>query len=67
MNAAKGTFEEIERCFILHVNHLAGTRMIASGVVGLSRDDKYGGTMSGLDIWSFVPFDLCPTERRDKL
>ena len=67
MNAVKGTFEEIERCFVLHVNHVAGTRMIASGIVGSSRDDKYEGTMSRLDIWSFIPLDLRPTERCDKL
>jgi len=58
---------QMEGCFILHVYHVAGTRMIATGIDGLSRGDKSEGIMNGLDIRSFIPLHLRPTERCDHL
>ena len=42
---------------IIHVVHVAGTRMKASGVDGLSRGDLLEGIMKGKDPWSFVPIN----------
>ena len=44
--------------FILHVLHISGKRMKATGVDGLSRGDHTEGTMAGEDPMSFLPFHL---------
>ena len=56
-------YELILRVYKLEMNHLcriqfvhvAGTRMIKSGVDGLSRGDMYEGVMKGESMLSFVP------------
>ena len=49
--------------FTLHVYHIAGTRMIESGVDGLSRGDKSEGIAKGIGVLKFVPIHLNPVER----
>ena len=44
--------------FILHVLHISGKRMKATGVDGLSRGDHSEGMMAGEDPMSFLPFHL---------
>jgi hypothetical protein len=44
--------------FILHVLHISGERMKATGEDGLSREDHTKGMMSGGDPMSFLPFHL---------
>ena len=48
---------------ILHVLHISGKRMKATGVDGLSRGDHTEGMMSGDDPMSFLPFHLGADER----
>ena len=43
---------------ILHVLHISGKRMKATGVDGLSRGDHTEGVMAGKDPMSFLPFHL---------
>ena len=43
---------------ILHVLHISGKRMKASGVDGLSRGDHTEGMMGGEDPMSYLPFHL---------
>jgi hypothetical protein len=53
---------------ILHVVHVAGTRMKEWGVDGLSRGDMLEGMMVGKDPLSFIPLDKGAGERsQDKL
>ena len=49
--------------FTLHVYHVAGTRMIASGIDGLSRGDKSEGIAKGDSIINFIPIHQSPLER----
>ena len=49
--------------FILHVIHISGKRMKATGVDGLSRGDLMEGMMAGEDPMSFLPFDEGADER----
>jgi hypothetical protein len=42
--------------FILHMLHILGKRMKATGVGGLSRGDHTEGMMAGKDPMSFLPF-----------
>lgn len=49
--------------FTLHVYHVAGTRMIESGVDGLSRGDKSEGIAKGVGVLEFVPIHLNGMER----
>ena len=44
--------------FILHLLHISGKRMKATGVDGLSRGDHTEGMMAGDDPMSFLPFHL---------
>jgi len=44
--------------FILHLLHISGKRMKATGVDGLSRGDHTEGMMAGKDPMSFLPFHL---------
>jgi hypothetical protein len=53
--------------FSLHVFHVAGTRMIESGIDGLSRGDKLEGIGKGMSVMNFVPIHLSPIERSDSL
>ena len=62
-STSKALFELIVKVYILEMNfqcriqfiHVAGTRMIASGVDGLSRGDMYEGVMKGVSMLQFVP------------
>jgi hypothetical protein len=49
--------------FILHVIHISGKRMKASGVGGLSRGDLTEGMMAGEDPLSYIPFHNGADER----
>ena len=42
--------------FILHVLHISGKRMKATGVYGLSRGNHTEGMMASKDPLSFLPF-----------
>jgi len=55
----------LERKFgcIIHVIHIAGTRMKFSGVDGLSRGDLLEGIMSGSNPWDFIPLNTNANER----
>ncbi len=48
---------EREGGFILHVLHISGKRMKATGVDGLSRGDLTEGILAGADPFSFLPFN----------
>ena len=43
--------------FILHILHISGKRMKATGVNGLSRGDLTQGVLAGVDPFSFLPFN----------
>jgi hypothetical protein len=49
--------------FILHVIHIAGKRMKATGVDGLSRWDLSKGILAGVNLFSHLPFNLGAEER----
>eukprot|EP00980_Cylindrotheca_fusiformis_P031013 scaffold25703_cov171-Cylindrotheca_fusiformis.AAC.2 len=51
----------------LHVVHVAGTRMIASGADGGSRGDLNQGAMAGVPILTYVPLHLSALERSAKV
>ena len=48
---------EREAGCIVHVVHIAGTRMKASGIDGLSRGDLYEGIMKGESPLKYIPLD----------
>ncbi len=48
---------------ILHVIHIAGTRMKTSGVDGLSRGDLLEGIMAGMHPWDVIPLNEGADER----
>lgn len=50
---------------VLHVIHVAGTRMKAWGVDGLSRGDLLDGMMAGENPLSFIPLALGADERAE--
>jgi hypothetical protein len=50
---------------LIHVIHIAGTRMKFSGVDGLSRGDFLEGIMSGSNPWDFIPLDTNANERTE--
>ena len=52
---------------ILHLVHVGGTRMISSGVDGLSRGDTTSGVMGGQSLKTFVPIHLDVLEREPHL
>ena len=54
---------ELTGRFKLHLIHVAGTRMIESGVDGLSRGDESTGVMAGASMLSFVPLHLSAVTR----
>jgi hypothetical protein len=49
--------------FLLHVLHILGKRMKATGVDGLSRGDLTEGILAGADPFAFLPFNLGANER----
>ncbi len=49
--------------FILHVLHISGKRMKATGVDGLSRGDLTEGMLAGADPFSFLPFNRGADDR----
>ena len=42
---------------IIHVVHIAGTRMKEAGIDGLSRQDFVEGIMGGANPWSYIPLN----------
>ena len=54
---------QMEGDFVIHMYHIAGTRMIECGVDGLSRGDKSEGIMQGVDLLTFLPLHKSPFER----
>ena len=52
---------------MIHIIHVAGTRMIRSGVDGLSRADKTAGVMKGESMLQHVPLHQFPNEREPEL
>jgi hypothetical protein len=54
---------EMSGDLFLHLIHVSGTRMIWSGVDGLSRGDHNAGVMAGDDMLSFVPLSQNAAER----
>ena len=58
---------EMDASLILHVVHVAGTRMIAEGGDGGSRGDLTQGVMAGKPILDYIPLHLTALEREPKL
>jgi hypothetical protein len=54
---------ELEQGFVLHVVHVAGSRMIAQGTDGLSRGSFLEGVVAGSSMLSFIDLAL-PAIRR---
>jgi hypothetical protein len=54
---------EMEGQLLLHVVHVAGTRMIEEGADGGSRGDLTQGAMAGHSVIDFVPLHLSALER----
>ena len=50
---------------ILHVIHISGKRMKASGIDGLSRGDMLEGMMAGVDPLTYLPLNQDAHERSD--
>ena len=49
--------------FTLHIFHVSGKRMIASGIDGLSWGDKTEGVSHGENMLNFIPLQETPIER----
>jgi hypothetical protein len=58
---------EMEGDLYIHLVHVSGTRMIWSGVDGLSRGDHNAGVMAGENMLSFVPLSQNAAERSTSL
>jgi hypothetical protein len=58
---------EIWHGFVLQVDHVAGTRMIAQGTDGLSRGSFLEGVLAGKDMLSFVDQSLSTVRRHPKV
>jgi hypothetical protein len=58
---------EMEGDLFIHLIHVSGTRMIWSGVDGLSRGDHNAGVMAGEPMMSFVPLAQNAAERSASL
>jgi hypothetical protein len=54
---------QAEGSLILHVIHIAGTRMKEAGIDGLSRGDMLEGMMVGRNPLSYLPLSLNANER----
>ena len=61
------TIVESKHKLILHIIHVAGTRMISQGSDGLSRGDMLEGVMKGQDMLSFVPLGKSALEEQKNL
>ena len=48
---------------VLHVVHIAGTRMKAAGIDGLSRQDFVEGMMGGVSPWEYIPLNEDAVQR----
>ena len=58
---------ELDARFTLYVVHVAGTRMIAQGIDGLSRGVLLEGVMAGEDILSYIPLAEGAVQRQPNL
>jgi len=58
---------ELKHGFVLHVVHVAGTRMIAQGTDGLSRGILLEGVNKGEDMLSFIDLSRSAVERHTRL
>jgi hypothetical protein len=58
---------EMKGNVILHMVHVAGTRMVAEGADGSSRGDHQTGVMSGEAILEYVPLHVSAHEAEPKL
>jgi hypothetical protein len=58
---------EIQSNLIIHVIHVAGTRIQAQGTDGISRGDKSMGVMRGIPMEDFCPLHLTTLERSPEL
>jgi hypothetical protein len=58
---------EIQHGFILHMVHVAGTRMIEQGTDGLSRGSFLEGVLAGKDMLSFADLSLSAIQRFPKV
>jgi hypothetical protein len=58
---------EMNNDLIIHVIHVAGTRMQAQGTDGISRGDKSMGVMRGVPMQDFCPLHKTGLERSPKL
>ena len=58
---------EMRTGMILHIIHVSGKRMIASGIDGLSRGDHSSGVMQGEALETFVPVHKTALERSPTL
>jgi hypothetical protein len=58
---------EVEQQCLLHVIHVAGTRMIGQGLDGLSRGNLTEGVMTRRSMTSFVPLSKSTLERDDRV
>jgi hypothetical protein len=58
---------EIQHGFILHMVHVAGTRMIEQGTDGLSRGSFLEGVLAGKDMLSYVNLSLSAVQRFPKV
>ena len=58
---------EMKGDLLLHVIHVAGTRMIEEGADGGSRGDLSQGAMAGHSVIDFVPLHLSALERSSEL
>jgi hypothetical protein len=52
---------------ILHMVHVAGTRMICQGTDGLSRGDRNVGVMAGESMLTFIPLHLSASDRSSSI
>ena len=52
----------IEGNFLLHIYHIAGTRMIASGIDGLSRGELHVSSLE-TTVQTIMPLHLSPIDR----
>ena len=58
---------EVDQRCMLHVIHVAGTRMIGQGSDGLSRGNLTEGVMMGRSMMSYVPLSKSALERSEGL
>jgi hypothetical protein len=58
---------ETNNDLIIHVGHVAGTRMQAQGTDGISRGDKSMGMMRGVPMEDFCPLHKTALQRRPEL